>query len=381
MAAVANPQYTYGETTTIKRSVVDRIDIVSAKAVPVLKKLSPGMSNLSVACEEVKYEWPEDLMPITSSLVATATISTNTTTFAVTAAEGEYFLKGMILLIDSEQVLVTTKGTGADVVTISRQWGSTAEASHAVGATVEIIGRAAEEGADAPDDSYTAPTMPFNYIQNFVSEVSITDWNTVIKRYGIKNPWKYYEDKKLAYVMQLVERQMFYGKPVIAASGTPGSFGGFEEYILAGNKNDISSAALTSSDIHDLLKEIFALVGEEYMPTLAICNAHVHLKVTSFYEPNVRTIRGETTGGVVITRVETALGSLDLLLSKTCPAAKMYLLNPDMIGLGSLRGEAFHVMEMARTGTKEQRLLSGTYTMEMRNPRCHGLIYGISTTA
>jgi len=361
--------------------VVDQIEIVSPKATPVLKRLSPGMNNLSVVCDEAKYEWVEDELSITSSLLATATINTTTTTCEITEHEGEYFLKGMILLIDDEQVLVTTKGDADDIVTIQRQWGGTTGTTHAVGATVEIVSRSHIEGADAPDDSYTVPTMPYNYIQTFQAQVKLSDIEAAIRRWGVRDQWAYQEGKKLSETMKLVERTMFYGKKVLLASSTPGNFGGFEEYILAANKNNIGSVALTKSDIEDLLQEIFVLVGEEFMPNLLICNGFVKRKISGFYEASVRTVRDESTGGISISRVETDLGALDILLSKTCPAAKAYVLNTNMIGLGPLKGEGFHILDLARTGTAEERLLVGTYTMEMRNPKCHGLLYGISVTS
>lgn len=384
MAGVANPKLSYGETTTIKRSVVDQIEIVSPKATPVLKRLSPGMNNLSVVCDEVKYEWVEDELSITSSLLATATINTTTTTAEITEHEGEYILKGMIVLIDSEQMLIGTKGTADDIITfattVGRGWGSTTATTHAVGAVVEIIGRTHIEGADAPDDSYTVPTMPYNYIQTFQAEVQLSDIEAAIKRWGVRDQWAYQEGKKLSETMKWVERQMFYGKAVALATSTPGSFGGFEEYTLAANKNNLSDAELLRSHLEDLLQEIFVLVGEEFMPNLLICNGWVKRKISKFYEPYVRTVRDESTGGQTISRVETDLGALDILLSKTCPAAKAYVLNTNMIGLGPLKGEGFHILDLARTGTAEQRMLVGTYTMEMRNPKCHGMIYGISTS-
>jgi len=337
-----------------------------------------------VVCDEVKYEWVEDELSITSSLLATATINTTTTTAEITEHEGEYFLKGMIVQIDDEQMLIGTKGDADDIITfattIGRGWGSTTATSHAVGAVVEIIGRAHIEGADAPDDSYTVPTMPYNYIQTFPAEVQLSDIEAAIRRWGVRDQWAYQEGKKLSETMKLVERQMFYGKAVAFAASTPGSFGGFEEYIWAGNKNNLASAELIRSHIEDLLQEIFVLVGEEFMPNLLICNGWVKRKISSLYEPYVRTVRDESTGGITISRVETDLGALDILLSKTCPAAKAFVLNTNMISLGPLKGEGFHILELARTGTAEKRMLSGTYTMEMRNPKCHGLLYGISLT-
>ena len=380
MAGINFPKTSYGETTTIKRSIVDQIELVSPRATPVLKRLSPGLNNLSEPCEEVKYEWVEDELSLTASTLA-ASMSTSESPITVASGHGEFFLLGHILLIDDEKFIVTTKGTTADAVAVSPGWGGTTATSHAASSVVTIIGRAAVEGADAPDDSYTVPTIPYNYCQNFVAEVALTDIEAAVKRWGVRDQWAYQEGKKLTETMKLVELGVFHSYPVLFAASTAGAMGGLENYIYASNKNSISSAAVKEDDLNDLLQEIFGLVGEEFMPNLIICNAWVRRKINSWYAPYARTERAESVGGVVIDRIQTLWGEMEVLLSLNCPASKMYVLNTNMIGLGPLAGEAFHVMEIARTGTAEKRLLSGVYTMEMRNPKCHGMIYGISTSS
>ena len=66
-ASVYYPKTSIGETTTIERAVDDKIVLVNQKAIPFLKVVSPSLNNLPVPCTEVKYEWLEDELPITST--------------------------------------------------------------------------------------------------------------------------------------------------------------------------------------------------------------------------------------------------------------------------------------------------------------------------
>ena len=397
MAGVNYPKTTLGETTTWQRSVDESIIIVNQAATPMLRLVSPTLNNLPAPCQENKFEWMEDELELTESECGatagsppTGNLTTTSTTFQVTTGEGEFFLAGHIVNVDSELMVVTTAGTSADVITVERGYGYTTAATHTAGTTITIVGRLHNEGGAATTDTYGVATMPYNYCQIWQQEFELTSTEMAILRYGNVNRFEYLEGKAVKNLMLLMERNFIYGTRVertttAAIAATSGSSGGLLDttaaYILAGNRNDAGSAALTRTMILDLLQEIFGLVGVEYMPTHIFCNAWAKRKINDMFETYVRTDRTDSTGGAVYEAILTDYGEIDIVLNHNNPAARLFFLHVPFCAIGPLQGEEFRTVELSRTtagATKWQ--VWGEYTQMVKNPKCHGEIYAISTT-
>lgn len=398
MAGVNFPKTTLGETTTTQRTVDESIILVNQASTPLLRVISPTLNNLPEVCEETKYEWLEDELELTESECGatagdppTGALTTTSTTFQVSTADGEYFLAGHICQIDDELVLVTTAGTAADVITVARGYGYTTAATHAAGSTITIVGRLHNEGGAATTDTYGVPTMPYNFTQIWQQEFEMTSTEMAILRYGNVNRLEYLEGKAVKTLMKLMERNFIHGTRVqrsttAAIAATSGSAGGLMDttaaYIHAANRNNLSSAALTRKDVLDLLQEQFALVGVEYMPTHVAVNAWVKRKINSFFEPYIRTERTETTGGSRIESFLTDYGEIDIVLDHNVPPSRMFFLHAPFCAIGPLKGEEFRTVALAQTTAGAQKWqVWGEYTQMIKNAKCHGEIYGISTTS
>lgn len=399
--AVNMPVWSYGETTTWKRSVDENIILVSQAATKMLGVISPGLNNLGTPCNHTKYEWVEDELALfeskcgktagtASSVTPTGDLTNSQTTFYVNFAEGEYFLAGHILKVDSELMVVTTAGTGADLVTAARGYGFSSAATHSAGATIEIVGRLHNEGGAATTDSYVVATLPYNHTQIWQQQFKLTSTEMAVDRYGNVNQLDYLEAKALKHLMGLMERNFINGSRVerttkAAIAATSGSSGGLLDttaaYIWAANRNNLSSAALTRNDVLDLLQEQFALVGVEYMPTHIFLNSWLQRKMNSFFETYVRTDRTEEVGGARITSILTDYGEIDLVLTPNVPAARMFFLHVPFVGIGPLSRQEFQTVRLAQTTALATEFqLTGEYTNQIKNPKCHGEIYGASTT-
>ena len=167
-------------------------------------------------------------------------------------------------------------------------------------------------------------------------------------------------------------------------AATQGFTGGLADtsaaYIYSTNRNAVD-AALTRKHVLDLLQEIYALVGVEYMPTHMIVNSWVKRKINDMFETYVRTTRTETTGGVQIETLATDYGDVDLVLTNQVRPSISYFVHMPFLAIGPLNGEEFRTVELAKTTegrTKYQ--VWGEYTCMIKNPKCHGSLTGISTT-
>lgn len=378
----------YANTTTAVRSVVNEIDLMSVKEVPFLKRISggdeenPSLASLSADCRATKYEWIEDEDFALETTLGAAVADTSTTSLTLAAGDVGKVNEGMILLVDDEQMRVTAT-TGSSPITVARGWGGTTAATHSDGAAVLVVGRVHEEGADAPSAIYSYPTMPYNYVQEITDTIKLSEIEQAIQRYGIDNAVEFETQKRTRELMRLVERQCFYGKRVAFDSGVPGSFGGLETFIPAANIVDASGGALTTTHINTVLQTIYQTAGRNMLPDTILVGAWGKRKISSLYGlmtgvTNNRDI-AERRGGVIVDVIQHDFGgTIDVMLSPWQPKDKVYLLRMDEIGIGPLQGKAFAREMLAKTGTSDKWMISGSYTLEVRKSKCHGLIDNIS---
>lgn len=388
------PLYTITSTATLNRTVAEDVVIVTQTATPLLNAVSPGLNNLPIPAENIKFEWVERKMPLLTSAVQTTVTSTTATTFTVTAGHGEYFLRGHIVKIDSEHIVVTTQGTAADVVKAARGYGSTSGATHVTLSTLLIIGRVAAEGGTSPNDTYQAATIPWNAIQLFEQSFELSKTRRMENRYG-ENTDPTAEEEMIAMTdtALMMERQMIYGERILRTTAgsasalvTAGTFGGIPTFVTSGNKNAISSARLAKDDVDDLLAEIYALVGDQYMPDLVVCGSFNKRLISSWYESFRRTERTDTRGGGIVQDIETEWGVLDILLDWNMPADEVYFLHTPFLAFGPMSGNGINDglnwedVPLSNTPRVSKRHLSGQYTFLMKNPDCHGMITGTATS-
>ena len=151
---------TLTDTGNQKRAISDAIFMIDWTKAPLL--------NLFGINAESKFQlvnWPSTKAEIIEDTMSPYTTTLNgahnnsTTTIAVAAATGAYFRQGDIILIDTEQMLVTS--VSSDNLTVAtRPYGSTSAASHSSGATVTLTTRAMPEGSDFTTGHTTTTTQP-----------------------------------------------------------------------------------------------------------------------------------------------------------------------------------------------------------------------------
>lgn len=397
MTAKSFVKVTYDSTLDEKRDISDVIDFVDPVEVPFLAMVNGGGDmdpNMRLAAiESRKGEWEEKkLRPATTLL--TAAIDASETTLGVTATDGLHLTKGTILLIGSEQFLVATAGTSAGVVVVAtRPQGGTTAATHALGATVTIIGRAHEEGKDANTDSYTNPTQPYNWAQEFVETIGASDIEKGIKRFGSLVEYLGGGKKDVTNVIKMlvmesqiknlinVELQLIYGKRVEMASGIPARFGGVLEFMDSANKVDLNGASLTIKDMADLMETIFGKTGGKSMPDVAMTNYRGARILTALYGNTVSptTVKEGKYGGLAVTTITTEGGDLDIIKNVRYPN-RIDLLRSDCIEVVPVEDNQFTSVPLGRKGTYEEWMQSGSYTAIVRKSVCHGSLSNWDTT-
>ena len=399
--AAASPKVSlYDDSTsgpnTMLRSVVPVFDLVSAKELPFLKFISggdensPGLNSLSEPCISTKYEWMEDQdAPLTSTVGASTVGSTNTTTFAVTSTTAaKYFRAGDVIQVETEHMWVSAIDTTTAVLTVTRAWGGTTGATHAAAVVVTIIGRAHPEGAVSPDDLSQLVTMPYNYTQEFVASFKLSDIEQSVKRYGVNNAIELETDRKTRELLRRMERQGLFGLRVlgVAATPTPAAFGGLPQYIPTANKYTPAGGNLTKALLNTYLGNIFADVGMSGMPDTLLVSGVGRGYVSTLYSGTANAYivfrdQNDPVGGTVVERVRTDLAELNVVTINDLPAGTMFAVKKDRLGIGPLKGQEMSRVKLAKTGTSDQFMIFGSYTMQVRNSLSHFQMSGITGTA
>lgn len=386
MAYNVGQKTTYTDTNTQIRNVEDLIEIISPRDVPLLKVVAglneaagkPNRVNtLPFPCTLTKYEWIEDNLGATSDTLGEAIGTTNTTTCSAT--DGSKFRAGHVVQIDSELIWVSS--VSSNTLTVVRAFGGTTGATHLISATMDIVGVAMLEGADAVSARETATASPYNYTQIFQDTIQVTGTEAAIKQYGsANNAYQYQLGKKFAEQAILLERAIFNGKRAVGTATAARAMGGLGTFIT-GNVTALASAALTEKDINDTLALIFADVGLSMLPQDIFVNQWLKRKISSFYAPYAKMDSKERAGGVVVDVVRTEFGDMNVHLNLWNPASQVTFLNLDNFAIGPLQGRGFFEEKLAKSGDYIKGQIVGEYTCMVKNDNSHGLLTGVSTSS
>ncbi len=370
-------RYTYSDTVGVKLNVEDLITSISPKDRPLITLL--GLNSTINPVTEIKYEWIMDaLNPYTDALGA------DMASGAITAqvVSGGKFRDNDIIKIGDQllRVSASPSAAGACTLLVSPGWGSSTMASGASGATVTIVGPAAEQGADAGEAISQARETDYNYTQIFEAKVSVSGTEEAIDKYGVASEYDYQVSQRLTELAQALERTAIHGYRVAPSSGVPGAMGGLIYYLDSTDSNVSakSTEAYTEAFLMDLTQDCWNDGGN---PDTIMLNYYQARRMAAWNSSKVRIERSETTAGNVVTAYQ-ALDDvyMNVVLNRFMPTDSVYLLEKKYLGFGALSGRGFFTELLAKTGDSRKGQLLGEYTMEVRAPAAHGRLTGLSTS-
>lgn len=372
--ALTSPLTTYSDTTPHKRVITDVISLIDPSDMPMIENLG-GLDGASSKFRFVNgpgkvVEWLEDtLIGLTGTLNGSIT-STATT---ITMADGDNFQEGHILLIDSEYMWVSSVNNGTEVVTVTRAFQGSS-ASHADSAAVTIVGMARLEGADSDDIAFTDRTTGSNFTQILHQEIKVSRTQDQIAQYGISEESAYQADKAVPSLVRLLERHFFYNTVAKAGSATtPRAMGGYQAFVTT---NKVSGSTLAQSQFENAVMSAYTAGGSG--PWSAYCAPANLQKVKNFYDSSnfLRVDRTEQTAGMVIERILTPFGEVDLVLDRWAKTTEIPLIDPKHAGFVTLY--PFTQEPLAKTGDSEKSEVVGEYTLALRQNAAHAILTNVS---
>ena len=377
MAVFDQQKTTYSDTTPHIRIVNDVISLIDPVDTPLLVALGgfdAARSKFKIKGNGYKVEWLEDAYAPTSTTANQGTtITTNTTTLTVTDAS--IFQPGHVIQIDSEYMVVDTRDTTGNTITVfSRSYGGT-NATHVTTSAIEIVGMARLEGDDADYGPIVDITAPYNYTSIFQKALNISGTQQVIDQYGINDEFSYQANKGIPELSRLVERAVFHGIRSAGSVSTPRSMGGLPTFVTNNSVN--AGGAIAKTDIDNAMEYAMLDGG---MPNLFVVNPSVMNDVRALLDSSsfVRVDQENNAFGMsAITQMRTQYGNLQVVESRWCPVSSAYLLDSSKVGLFSIR--PFQWYELAKTGDSKKAELVGEFSFALSNDEAHAYIYGISS--
>lgn len=376
--------YTYGDTVTLQRTISGLIKIINPNEIPLQKML--GLNKHKTTQMQMwgnnKYAWLQDTQKARTDQLAEALDDNET---GVDVDDGTKFKAGDVIQVGDEKMWVAS--VAGNTLTVVRGWGGTSGAAHDDDSAVYYRFSARLEGQTNSDSPYTVPTEIYNYTQIFHGSVDVSGSEMEAARYGITDQRKYRimkligglgsGDGQMGDAGDLLidlENTFYYGEPIARSSGVASGMGGISSFVTT-NVTDLNSDPLDPATLNDAIASAWGY-GR---PNLIICNSHGKKKINSFYKDSVRTERSENTGGIVISKIDTDFGMLDVLMTKQCPTDNIYIIQKNLVGWATLRSWKEELM--AKTGDSTQTQIVGEYGFIVENERAHAIITGMSTTS
>lgn len=372
--ALTSPLTTYSDTTPQKRVITDVISLIDPSDAPMVEALG-GLDGASSKFRFVNtpgkvVEWLEDTLISLSGALNGSVTSTATT---ITMADADNFQEGHIIEIDAERMWVSAVDNATEVVTVTRNYEGT-QATHDDSAAVTIVGMARLEGDDSDDIAFTDRTTGSNFTQIFHQEVKVSRTQRQIAQYGISDEMAYQGDKAVPSLMRLLERHFYYSTVAKAGSATtPRQMGGYQAFVT---DNKVSGASLAQSQFENAVKAAYADGGMG--PWIAGCSPDNLQEVKNFYDSSnfLRVDRTEGTVGMVIERVLTPYGSVDLLLDRWAKTAQIPLIDPRHAGFLTLY--PFTQEPLAKDGDYDKSEVVGEFTLCIRQDKAHAVLTNVS---
>jgi hypothetical protein len=394
-------QYQFSDTVTPIRSLADYISIIDPDEVNLLMYLGDhNESKFHIKDPgNHKVEWFESVLRPRSATLNEG-LDTTETAVDVASGHGKRFHVGDVWrTVETNELILVTAHDGSDTVTtVIRNWGafqggSQGTASGAVtnGTELQYLFTARREGADSTDAVWTVPDLLHNFSQIMHHQIKVTKSEMAQPRYGMPNRYKQEfmaamggagsgkgRKGRAGWLQVDLENTFFYGQKVERTSATvEGGMGGFKEFVTT-NVTNASSAYLTLDMIEDIAQAIWVAGAK---PTTLVCNYFQSRLINSWFGGSVQTERSERTGGVLIDKIQTRAGMIDVLVNRQCPASEVFIFDRDHLGWITLPGRDWQVSPLAIDGDiakKDEIVCEKSFVL--RHQTAHGYIHTLATT-
>lgn len=334
--------------------------------------------GMSGEASQTSHSWMEDsLNPNTATSLAHATgvLDTSATELVVASGHGARFKAGTLFKDTAagktEVMQVTAVST--DTLTIVRGYGSTSGETHGSGTTafnILIINHPKQESQDAGDDESKARTKVTNYTQIFEKGIKISHTMRSVLQAGVADEFTFQIARRMMEIERELDSTVINGiKSASAGSDTVyRTMGGLIEFVSqSGGNVTTTSEALTLGVVNTMAKQVWDDGGN---PNFILVSGKQKQKISAFDQSARRSSYDGNVAGYVVDKIVTDLGFiLDVIVDPSMPDDVVVIGDLSKIRVMPLRNDSMRAEELAKTGRTYKAMVTGQYTVEIRNSK------------
>lgn len=362
-------------------------EIIRTDNVALLSRVGAG----GLVATQLTHKWPEDKLNPNTATESGVGINTIVTTFSVATGQGARFKVGTLFKDNtagkSEIMRVDAISTD-EFTTVKRGLGAgftpgTGE-THAASFPIMIISHNKDESwIPTQEDWSQERTGPYNFRTTMGYGIAISRERQAVSHAGIASELAHQSAYRLKEFMRQLDsiilnsvRSAYESGDSSGAAGKPSAMGlidairyGMGATAVATGNRTTTSEALTPSVLNALVKLIWDDGGLVAGGRLACIVGGVQKrKISSFDQAYRRMDFDSKAAGYVVERFLSDLGfEVEIIVDPWVPDDTIVLGDLNRLKVGPLSNDAVALEDLAKRGRMIEAMLSGTYTLEVRN--------------
>ncbi len=363
------------------QSAVYKLDLSEVLAAILLDD-TDFVSTIGISNEvatQTKHQWVEDVLNATTALQSGGTaaqMALGTTSGTVLRLSSSHITRSKITagtllknaLSGKTEVIQVTAVSGTSA-TVARGYGGTSAQTHAAAATWEIIANPRPQGMAGPSDESLARSLVHNFTQIFSKGVRLTGTAVAIEHAGVSAEDDYQIDLRLRELKRELDRTAIMGARAggdVSASvySTMGGLIEFVGFIGAGNNNG-TAETLTPSVLNTMIKNCW---DDGLYPNTILVGGVQKQKISAFDQEFRRSTLDSRRAGYTVEEFVSDLGiNLRVIVDRWVPNDVCVVFDAAKVKIMPLKGRAFFLEPLGKTGDSKDYQIVGEYTMEVRN--------------
>lgn len=338
---------------------------------------------------ETTVEWVEDDV-WSRRLSHGGLAAAGTTSLVVTGAAHRYPIGTILFNVPDGEYVRVTGHTDANTLTITRDIVSgVTEGAWANTDEVLVVGLSMDENDDYVFRPTSIFSLPFNTAQVIQTGVQASFRRLETGLYGLRgSDLDSQAANTVAEMFVMAEEALVHSNRFAGTSSIPAMMGGLRFYITSANGaqvTSLSSAALTRADIDNELQDLFYTVGGEKLARTMLIGAWGKRKISSFFSAAER-LGPQASGdaGVVVDRINTDFGVVDVMLHTAVTQNEFYLIKRENIKMGhhgTLGRPQLRQLPPSTVGPRSQKVFYADLSVMCTGVQSMARVHTFSTTS
>lgn len=311
------------------------------------------------------FNWMDDEILTPRSTLGGAVVTADTT-ITVAAGTRSRFSTGDILYLgqtNQERVRVTGYNASANVLDVSRPWGTaTVATTHASGDFIYQIGLALDEGADPENSRVTDRTDNSNRTQIFgPTKVKMSRTEQLVRKYGISNEMAHQMAQRTKENVISREQAFLYGELHNDTGNKRRTTQGLFRQISTNVES--TSTELTVANIQGLQQTVYDQGGD---PTILMANPKSLADLNSVADTNIVRVTNvdSVRGRRRVTLVVTEFGDLSVVRNRWMFPRHAFLLKQGNITRRVMT--PLRAVTLAKTGDADSMMIVAEEGLEIK---------------